>query len=184
MPSIAPIRALSKRLDPVREEFAMRLYHASLAILGSQIRNEASLFWRSPSRIVRNLERMLRPGAEDRVRFFLICHGYRNQAILNRLNIPVPSNDEEHAIMTRCVHPSRSDIAQFRLLPLRTRRPRIDQRKLNAAIRKRLASSYQETRDPNLPDERWFSTRIGPWEFVWLIDKPRHFKFQSNWTFE
>jgi hypothetical protein len=174
MPTLAPIQSLSKRLDPIRAEFAMRIYKASLAILESQIRNEASLFWRSPSRLVQNLKKVLGANSEDRVRFFLICHGYRYRSFSGPLNIPVPNAEEQHAILKMCMHPSRSDVAQWQLLPLETPKPRIDQRKLNAAIQKHLGNSYQETRDPNSPTERWFSTRVGAWQFVWLIDKPRH----------
>src|SRR5580704_14361132 len=105
MPTLAPIQSLSKRLDPIRAEFAMRIYKASLAILESQIRNEASLFWRSPSRLVQNLKKVLGANSEDRVRFFLICHGYRYRSFSGPLNIPVPNAEEQHAILKMCMHP-------------------------------------------------------------------------------
>src|SRR5579862_908020 len=118
MPTNKPIQILSTKLDPIRDEFATRIYHASLAILDSQIRNDASLFWRSPSRIVQNLKQILGPNADDRIRVFLICHGYRNQAVLKRLNVPVPSVGEEHAILEKSVAPFPSDVARWHLLPL------------------------------------------------------------------
>src|SRR5882762_2978663 len=84
---------LSQRLEPIRDEFSLRLYHWSLSILEQQTSDDASLFWKVPSRVIRNLHQLLLDD-EDPLRFFLLCHGCRHRSVLARLGQPAPSEGD------------------------------------------------------------------------------------------
>jgi RHS repeat-associated protein len=61
------MRSLSLRLEPARAEFRLRLYRSSLGILDEQVLDDSSLFWKVPSRVIRNLRKLFEIGEEDRL---------------------------------------------------------------------------------------------------------------------
>jgi hypothetical protein len=170
------MRSLSQRLEPTRDEFNSRLYYWSSGILEQQVASNDSLFWRVPSRVIRNLQQFFRNNIEDRLRFVLISHGCCHHATVSYLGQPVPSNEEVLALMRRCVDPSASDIHQLGLLPFATHVPRLNQRKLHRAARERLASLVEEITDPAEPDVWLYEARCGPWRFLIRIYTSPHFQ--------
>jgi hypothetical protein len=158
--------SLSRCLEPIRDEFNLRLYEWSLAILEQQVSSEDSLFWKVPSRVIKNLHRFFRTGIEDRLRFFLISHGCCHHSVASRLGQPIPSNEEVLALMRRCIDPAESDVRQMGLLPLATPVPRMNRRKLHAATREELAPLFEETTDPADPGESLYEASQGPWRVV------------------
>jgi hypothetical protein len=170
------MRSLSQRLAPIRDEFNLRLYHWSSGILEQQVASNDSLFWRVPSRVIRNLHQFFRNNIEDRLRFFLISHGCCHHAAVSYLGQPNPSNEEVLALMRRCVDPSTSDIRQLGLLPLATPVPRLNQRKLHRATTESLAPLFEEMTDSAEPDVWLYKAWCGPWRFVIRIYTSQHFQ--------
>jgi hypothetical protein len=163
------MRNLSRRLEPTREEFRLRLYHWSIGILEQQVSDDGSLFWKLPSRVIRNLHKLLKID-DDGLRFFLVRHGCRNRQALSRLGQPVPSHEEETEVMKRCIDPAEPDVRRSGLLPLSTPVSRLNKRKLKSAIRARLSPIFEEKIDHSEPDERSYETRTGAWQIVALVD--------------
>ena len=159
------MQELSQRLESVRDEFKLRLYHWSLDIIEGQTSADDSLFWKVPSRVIRNLHRFL-SDEQDPLRFFLLCHGYRHRSVLSRLGQAVPSDEGLSSILRRCIDPSGTDVTQRGLLPLSTPVPRLNRRKLHSAIRLRLAPAFLETTDPSDHREWSFERRIRSWRLV------------------
>lgn len=164
------MRNLSARLEPIREEFTLRLYHWSLGILEQQVSDDVSLFWRLPSRIIRNLHQLVEADGENGLRFFLIRHGCRNRSALSRLGQLVPSDEEETALMNRCIDPPERDVRRSGLLPLSTPVSRLNKDKLKSAIRARLRPISEENLDPSEPYEPTYATHAGPWQIITMID--------------
>ena len=152
------MRSLSRRLEPVRQEFALRLYRSSLELIGPQIANDFSLFWIVPSRVVSNLRRLFRDDSEGLLRFVLLSHGAWHHRAVSRLGQPIPPHEEVVALMRRCVDLQLSDLRNYGLLPLSTSVSRLNKRKLNSAIRARLSPVFKEKFDPSEPNERSYET--------------------------
>jgi hypothetical protein len=168
--------SLSRRLEPIRAEFNLRLYHWSSGILEQQVASNDSLFWRVPSRVIRNLHQFFRNNIDDRLHFFLIGHGCCHHAAVSSLGQPVPSNEEVLALVRRCADPSASDIRQLGLLPLATPVPRLNRRKLHKATRENLAPLFDEMTDPAEPDVWLYEAGCGPWRLVLRIYTSPYFQ--------
>jgi hypothetical protein len=170
MASNDPIRNLSTRLEPVRAKFGLHVYHWSVGILEQQISNDNSLFWKVPSRVIRNLHQLSKTESGYDLRFFLIRHGCYHQRALSQLGQQVPSDDEAIAALKRCVDPSELDARRNGLLAFATPIRRLNKRTLNSAIRARLSRFLNEDFDPSLPNERTYEARSGPWQIIAQID--------------
>ncbi len=161
---------LNARLEPIREKFELYLYRWSVGIVEQQISDEASLFWKVPSRMIKNLHQLLKIENANDLRFFLILHGCRHQKALLRLGQEVPSHEEEVAVLKRCIDPAESDVRRNGLLPFSAPIMRLNKRTLNSAIRARLSRFLKEDFDPSLPNERAYEARSGAWQIVARID--------------
>jgi hypothetical protein len=160
------MRSLSRRLEPVRVEFGLRLYHWSLRVLEQQVCDDSSLFWRVPSRVIRNLHQLFSGDEDDPLRFFLIRHACRYQGALMHLGQPIPSDEGMSQLLRRCIDPSGSDVSRRGLLPLSTAVPRLNRRTLHAALGARLVPVFEEKTDQSDRGEWLFEARTGPWIFV------------------
>jgi len=160
------MRILSVRLEPVRAEFRLRLYRWSLGILGYQVLNDSSLFWKVPSRVIRNLHKLFETGEEDRMRFFLIRHACRHHWAVSHLGQPTLSPDEVPPLLTQCIDPSRVDVIKKGLLPLSTPVPRLNRRRLHAATKASLAPILEEKTDRADPREWLYEAFNGPWRIL------------------
>jgi len=165
-PKTSLMRSLSLRLEPARAEFRLRLYRWSLGILDEQALDDSSLFWKVPSRVIRNLHKLFETGEEDRMRFFLIRHACRHQWAITHLGQPTLSPDEVPPLLNRCIDPSGTDVIKNGLLPLSTPVPRLNRRKLHAATKAILAPIFTEKTDPAEPGEWSYETCAGPWKIL------------------
>jgi hypothetical protein len=161
---------LNTRLEPIREKFGFHLYRWSAGILEQQALDEASLFWKVPSRMIRNLHQLLKIENANDLRFFLILHGCHHQRVLSQLGQEIPSHEEEVAMLKRCIDPPEQDVRRSGLLPLSAPMSRLNKRKLNSAIRARLSRFFNEDFDPSLPNERDYEARNGAWQIIARID--------------
>jgi hypothetical protein len=170
---------LSQRLEPIREEFELRLYRESLGLIEPQSTDDRSLFWRLPNRAIRNLQKFLAEDLEERVRFFMIAHACRNRRVAARLGQPVIGEEEILEVLRRCVDPAALDVTQKGFLPLSTPVLPLNRRHLKTAIRRSLGSQFEEKVDISEPNERLYETRSGPWQVAALIDlRGEHFQVQ------
>jgi hypothetical protein len=160
------MRSLSLRLEPIRAEFKLRLYSWSLGIIEKQILDDSSLFWKVPSRVIRNLRGLFRAGEEDAMRFCLIRHACRHQLAMSHFGWPTLSPEEVPPLLNRCIDPPSGDIGKMGLLPLSTPVPRLNRRKLHSATKSILAPILEERTDPADPGEWLYETRIGQWGVV------------------
>jgi hypothetical protein len=162
------MRSLSKRLEPIRDQFKTRLYRWSLSILNQQVMDDSSLFWRLPNRVIRNLRQLFNDDKEELVRLLLI-RGSRILSTVAHLDLPVLSEDELSPVLNRCVDPSETDVSELGMLPLSTRVPGLNRRRLRSSVEANLISRFQEKADYSEPGEWFYEARCGSWLLVPVI---------------
>ncbi|HTS04332.1 MAG TPA: hypothetical protein VMP68_02035 [Candidatus Eisenbacteria bacterium] len=161
---------LSKRLEPIREEFELSLYRKSLELIEPQSIDDGSLFWRLPNRGLRNLHKFFLGDVDERLRFFIIAHACRNHRVATRLGQPVLEGEEILEVLRRCRNPTVSDVTERGFIPPSTPILPLNRRRLNTAIRTRLGTQFEEKVDVSEPNERSYESHSGPWQFAALID--------------
>jgi hypothetical protein len=175
------MRSLSERLEPIRNDFKLRLYQKSLPKIEQQVCDDFSLFWSAPSRVISNLHRLFENQTEDQLRFFLIRHACAHRRSLSHLGLAIPPVDELEPLVWRCIDPNGSDAEVHGLLPLSTPVPRLGRRKLHRAIKSNLLPEFQESTDPADPSKWLYEATIGPWRIAQQIaTSSDHFQVEFN----
>jgi hypothetical protein len=162
------MRSLSKRLEPSRDEFKLRVCHWSLGILEEQVRDSSSLFWKLPNRVIRNLHQLFKSDEAELVRLLLVRNSRKLSAAAHG-DLPALSEEELSPLLRRCVDPAGADVNQRGMLPLSTQIPRLNRRKLRSAVRTSLASFFDEKTDYSEPSEWFYEARCGSWYLLAVI---------------
>src|SRR5690349_126065 len=105
------MKELSKKLEPARERFAVRLYQSSTKLVEEQAFDSGSLFWQLPNHVLINLEGLLGSHTTTLQDFFKQAHTRRHYVARGILGESIPEvNDEFGDILRRAYQPSISDM--------------------------------------------------------------------------
>lgn len=161
------MRQLSLRLEPARQQFVQREHDWALTLIHSQIPDDLSLFWQLPSHLVKNLQKVLGPSRENRIRFFLEYQSRHEHRKSAGRTVPVSAEP----ILKRCSSPNETDVRKYGLTPFPSSE-KLNRRALLVAIRQYVDPVFGSKldRDPNDPGEWVYRSTFEPWEILTIFN--------------